>query len=150
MSTSSNSFLISPIRKKKTKASVRPNLNLIREFRELTVEEVRQRVDSRETRVHAAYVFPELFAEYYLHDPGIISPLQPHHVELLNLIPYDKTGVKVNVQAPRGSAKTTCCAIWYPLWRICFKAFQRAEDVPDEKFILIISRSESIAKKDFT
>ena len=148
MSTSSNSFLISPIRKKKkAKASVRPNLNIIRDFRKLTAEEVRQRVDSRETRVHAAYVFPELFAEYYLRDPDTISPLQPHHVQLLNLIPYDKTGVKVNVQAPRGSAKTTCCAVWYPLWRICFKAFQLAEGVPDGKFILIISRNELMAKK---
>ena len=55
-------------------------------------------------------------------------------------------GVKVNVQAPRGSAKTTCCAIWYPLWRICFKAFQIAEGVPDEKFILIISRNQPMAK----
>ena len=148
MSTSSNSFVISPIReRKKTKVSVRPNLNLIREFRNLTVEEVRQSVDCRETRVHAAYAFPELFAEYYLRDPDTISPLQPHHVQLLNLIPYDKTGVKVNVQAPRGSAKTTCCAIWYPLWRICFKAFQLAECVPDEKFILIISRNQPMAKK---
>ena len=93
-----------------------------------------------------AYVDPRFFVEYYLHDPQSMSPLQPHHVQLLNLIPYDKTGVKVNVQAPRGSAKTTCCAIWYPLWRICFKSFQLAEAVPDEKFILIISRNQAMAK----
>ena len=84
--------------------------------------------------------------EYFLHHPQSMSPLQPHHIRLLNLIPHDKTGVKVNVQAPRGSAKTTCCAIWYPLWRICFKAFQLAEGVPDEKFILIISRNQPMAK----
>ena len=93
-----------------------------------------------------AYVNPEFFAEYYLHDPESMSPIPSHHVDMLNLIPYDETGVKVNVQAPRGSAKTTCCAVWYPLWRICFKSFQLAEGVPDEKFILIISRSQAIAK----
>ena len=94
-----------------------------------------------------AYVYPEFFVEYYFHNPMTMSPLQPHHVRLLNLIPYDKTGVRVNVQAPRGSAKTTCCAVWYPLWRICFKAFQLAEGVPDEQFILIISRNQPMAKK---
>ena len=93
-----------------------------------------------------AYVDPRFFVEYYLHDPVSMTPLQPHHVDMLNLIPYDETGVKVNVQAPRGSAKTTCCAVWYPLWRICFKSFQLAEGVPDEKFILIISRNQSMAK----
>ncbi len=93
-----------------------------------------------------AYLDPRFFVEYYLHDPQSMSPLQPHHVRLLNLIPYDKTGVKVNVQAPRGSAKTTCCAVWYPLWRICFKSFQLAEGVPEEKFILIISRNQTMAK----
>ena len=146
ISTSSQTFLISPIRKR-NKAPVRPNLNLIREFRELTLEEARSRANNRECRAHAAFVYAELFVAFYLHNPETMSPLQPHHVKLLNLIPYDTTGVKVNVQAPRGSAKTTCCALWYPLWRICFKAFQLAEGVPDEKFILIISRNESMAKK---
>ena len=146
ISTSSNTFLISPIRKR-TKTTVRPNLNLIREFRNLSLEEARLRATNRECRVHAAYVYPQLFVERYLLDPNSMSPLQPHHVRLLNLIPYDKTGVRVNVQAPRGSAKTTCCAVWYPLWRICFKAFQLAEGVPDEKFILIISRNERMAQK---
>lgn len=94
-----------------------------------------------------AYVDPEFFVQYYLLDPDTMSPMPAHHEVLLNLIQYDKTGVKVNVQAPRGSAKTTCCAIWYPLWRICFKDFQLAEDVPDEKFILIISRNQPMAKK---
>ena len=147
-STSSHTFLISPNRKRnKAKHPVRPNLNLIREFRDLSLEEARERANNRESRVHAAYVFPQLFAERYLIDSDTMSPLQPHHVHLLNLIPFNKTGVKVNVQAPRGSAKTTCCALWYPLWRICFKTFQLVEGVPDEKFILIISRSENIAKK---
>ena len=146
ISTSSQTFLISPIRKR-TKTTVRPNLNLIREFRNLSLEEARLRATNRECRVHAAYVYPQLFVERYLLDPNSMSPLQPHHVRLLNLIPYDKTGVRVNVQAPRGSAKTTCCAVWYPLWLICFKAFQLAEGVPDEKFILIISRNERMAQK---
>ncbi len=146
ISTSSHTFLISPIRKR-TKTTVRPNLNLIREFRNLSLEEARLRANNRESRVHVAYVYPQLFVERYLLDTDAMSPLQPHHVRLLNLIPHDKTGVRVNVQAPRGSAKTTCCAVWYPLWRICFKAFQRAEAVPDEKFILIISRNQPMAKK---
>ena len=113
----------------------------------MTIEEARSRANNRECRAHAAFVYPEFFVEFYLHNPETMSPLQPHHVRLLNLIPYDKTGVRVNVQAPRGSAKTTCCALWYSLWRICFKAFQLAEGVPDEKFILIISRNELMAKK---
>ena len=147
ISTSSHTFLISPIRKRnKARQLVQPNPSLIREFRGLSLEEARRRANNRECRVHAAYVYPQLFIERFLLDPDMMSPLQPHHEELLNLIPHDKTGVKVNVQAPRGSAKTTCCAIWYPLWRICFKAFQLAEGVPDEKFILIISRNKPMAK----
>ena len=102
--------------------------------------------EERKLVVHMAYIDPEFFVERYLLDPHTMSPLQPHHVELLNLIPYNETGVKVNVQAPRGSAKTTCCALWYPLWRICFKDFQLVEGVPDEKFILIISRNEGMAQ----
>lgn len=150
ISTSSHTFLISPIRKRnKAKQPVRPNLNLIREFRDLSLEETRERANNRESRVHAAYVYPQLFVEHYLIESDTMSPLQPHHVHLLNIIPFDKTGVKVNVQAPRGSAKTTCCALWSPLWRICFKDFQLYEGVPDENFILIISRSENIAKKSF-
>ena len=102
--------------------------------------------DDRALVAHLAYVAPEYFVEYYLHDPDSMSPPQPHHVRLLNLVDCDEIGVNVNVQSPRGSAKTTCCAIWYPLWRICFKAFQLAEGVPDEKFILIISRNKPMAK----
>lgn len=102
----------------------------------MSIEEAREHANNRETRVHAAYVYPQLFAERYLIDSDTMSPLQPHHVHLLNLIPFNKTRVKVNVQAPRGSAKTTCCAIWYPLWRICFKSFQLVEGVPNEKLAL--------------
>ena len=143
-----------------TRMPVQPNPDLIREIRAKgyqrprnLYEKIRSQVtilndDDRTLLVHVAYVDPEFFVERYLLDPVVMSPLQPHHVRLLNLIPYDKTGVKVNVQAPRGSAKTTCCAIWYPLWRICFRDFQLAEGVPDEKFILIISRNESMAEKN--
>ena len=46
--------------------------------------------DDRALIVHLAYLDPRFFVEYYLHDPQSMYPLQPHHVQLLNLIPYDK------------------------------------------------------------
>ena len=69
-----------------------------------------------------------------------------HHIEILNALKPGACGQKINVQAPRGSAKTTCMAVWFPLFRICYKAFDEAMGVSPEEFILITARNFDMAK----
>ena len=51
----------------------------------------------------------------------------------------------MNIEAPRGSAKSTCLAVWHSLWRICYTEFDKANSVYPEQFILITARDETMA-----
>ena len=101
--------------------------------------------EGRILKAHAGYIYPELFVWFYLRGNGYdILQFKDHHIEILNALDPRKRGQQVNIQAPRGSAKTTCMAVWYPLWRICYKAFDEAVERQPETFICITGRDETM------
>ena len=71
-------------------------------------------------RAHAGYQWPELFLWLYIREFSYrVLPLQDFHIEILNAIKPGDYGKQINVQAPRGTGKTTLVNRLIPLWRIC-------------------------------
>ena len=68
-----------------------------------------------------------------------------HHDKFFNAIPRGARGKKVNIIAPRGSAKSTILAVIYPLHCIVYKEFYESIGVTSDRFILIVSRNYSTA-----
>ena len=100
----------------------------------------------REFRAHMGYLRPEWFVEIYLRNNGYdILDFKSHHIEMLNAMPPAQRGQRVNIQAPRGSAKSTCMAVWYPLWRAVYKEWDEQHGTTPEEFILIVARDETMA-----
>ena len=85
-------------------------------------------------------VFAGQFLSHY-----ITASFAPHHLEIFDCIPRGEVGVKKNIVAPRGSAKSTCMARIYPLHRICYKHYDELMGHPPDTFILLLSRTHSIA-----
>ena len=100
---------------------------------------------------HAGYVYPELFVWCYI--AGIsyrIDQIMDFHIQILNAIKPGDYGKQINVQAPRGTGKTTIVNRLIPIWRICYKDFDIAMDRPPEEFILIVGRNERMARQRIT
>ncbi len=68
-----------------------------------------------------------------------------HHDKFFNAIPFGARGKKVNIIAPRGSAKSTILAVIYPLHCIVYKELYESIGVTSDRFILIVSRNYSTA-----
>lgn len=106
---------------------------------------------ARSLRAHAGYLFPELFIWFYIRDISYrILEFQDFHIQILNAIKPGDYGKQVNVQAPRGTGKTTIVNRLIPIWRICYKDFDLAMDRPPEEFILIVGRNERMARQRIT
>ena len=106
---------------------------------------------ARSLRAHAGYLFPELFIWYYIRNFSYrILEFQDFHLQTLNAIKPGDYGQQVNVQAPRGTGKTTIVNRLIPIWRICYKDFDIAMDRPPEEFILIVGRNERMARQRIT
>ena len=63
-----------------------------------------------------------------------------HHTAFFDAIPRGERGQKVNILAPRGSAKSTCIAVFYPLHCLYYRPLYEEMGMA-EKYILILSRS---------
>ena len=102
-------------------------------------------------RAHAGYVYPNLFVDYYIR---LVSrsmlQLKPFHVQILGAIKPGEYGKQINIQAPRGTGKTTLVNRLIPLWRICYKHFDLAMHRQPEEFILILGRNERMARQRLT
>ncbi len=106
---------------------------------------------ARSLRAHAGYLYPELFIWYYIRNISYrILEFQDFHLQILNAIKPGDYGQQVNVQAPRGTGKTTIVNRLIPIWRICYKDFDIAMDRPPEEFILIVGRNERMARQRIT
>lgn len=93
------------------------------------------------------YLRPEWFVEIYLRNNGYeIEDFKPHHIDILNALDPTVRGQRVSIQAPRGSAKSTCMAVWYPLWRIVYADFDRQAGNIADDFIVILARDEPMAQ----
>ena len=72
-------------------------------------------------------------------------PFGKHHDKFFNAIPTGKRGKKVNIIAPRGSAKSTILAVIYPLHCIVYKEIYESIGTTSDPFILIVSRNYATA-----
>ena len=68
-------------------------------------------------------------------------PFGVHHTAFFNAIPRGERGGKVNFLAPRGSSKSTCMAVIYPLHCVFYKYLYEEFEMPCDHFILILSRT---------
>ena len=71
----------------------------------------------------------------------------PFHSQILHAIKPGDYGKQINVQAPRGTGKTTLVNRLIPIWRICYKEFDLAMGRQPEEFILIVGRNETMARQ---
>ncbi len=87
------------------------------------------------------------FARFFLHH-HVPDPFGQHHHEIFARLTHDMQGKKLNIVAPRGSAKSTIATIIYPIWRVCYAKYDeimKSKGHHREKFILIISKSHQMA-----
>ena len=75
------------------------------------------------------------------------KPFGLHHEYLFNLIPRGAQGIKENILAPRGSAKSTLIAKIYPTHCIYYKEAYETLEMPTINFILLITNTGSLAKE---
>ena len=83
------------------------------------------------------------FAHYVPADYG------RHHYEIFQSLPHASVGRKVNILAPRGSAKSTLKAIIFPIYRVCYTDYDEkleCEGHQRERFIIIVSKSYDMAE----
>ena len=105
----------------------------------------------RTYNAHAGYVYPNLFVDYYIRGVSYqMHPLKNFHIEILSAIKPGEYGKQINIQAPRGTGKTTLVNCLIPLWRICYKDFDLVMDRQPEQFILIVGRNERMARQRIT
>ncbi len=76
--------------------------------------------------------------------------LKPFHIQILSAVKPGEYGKQINIQAPRGTGKTTLVNRLIPLWRICYKRFDLAMHRQPEEFILIVGRNERMARQRIT
>ena len=74
------------------------------------------------------------------------APFGRHHDEMFSCIPRGVRGVKRNIAAPRGSAKSTCMVVIYPLHRICYREYDELLGYKPDDFILILSQTSTMAE----
>lgn len=93
----------------------------------------------------AGYWHIPIFMKEFLGD-YVSAPFSRFHHETFNCIERGERGVKRNVVAPRGVGKSTCMVVVYPLHRICYMSFDELLGFTPDTFILILSKSETMAK----
>ncbi len=87
-----------------------------------------------------------IFAKYFMPE-YVNTDFGKHHDAIFTAIPRNAKGQKINILAPRGSAKSTSMAIIYPLHCIFFKWAYEKLDIDPIEFIVILSRSLPISKQ---
>ncbi len=102
-------------------------------------------------RAHAGYQWPELFVWLYIRKFSYrVLALKDFHIQILNAVKPGEYGAQINIQAPRGTGKTTLVNRLIPLWRICYKDFDLVMDRQPEEFILVVGRNERMAHQRIT
>ena len=62
----------------------------------------------RQLIAHAGYVYPNLFVDCYIKNINYrMLELKDFHIQILNVIKPGEYGKQINIQAPRGTGKTT-------------------------------------------
>ena len=99
------------------------------------------------SRLVLAFSFAHVgvFAKFFMTE-YITSAFGKHHDPLFRAIGRGEVGKRVNVLAPRGSAKSTCMAVIYPLHCVFFKWAYEKLGMKPYNFIIIVSKSFTMAK----
>ena len=85
----------------------------------------------------ASFASIAYFAKRYF--PEITRlPFGVHHTAFFNAIPRGERGIKANFLAPRGSSKSTCLAVIYPLHCVFYKYLYEEFGMPCDHYILIL------------
>ena len=69
-----------------------------------------------------------------------------HHDAIFNAIPRGERGVRLNILAPRGSAKTTAIARTYLLHCLYYKAEYEAMGMVADNYIVLVCENEKMAQ----
>lgn len=97
-----------------------------------------------ETRHMLGFASPMLWAYFYMGE-YLTADFGRHHGEIFQNLPVGKQGVRLNVIAPRGSGKSVTAAVLYPLYCIFYRDVFKALDMPYESYIIIMSKTHSMA-----
>lgn len=118
-------------------------LDRTEEMPDLTEEEK----EKDRARLVLAFSFAHVgvFAKFFMTE-YITSRFGKHHDPLFRAIERGEVGKQVNVLAPRGSAKSTCMAVIYPLHCVFFKWAYEKLGMKPYNFIIIVSKSFTMAK----
>ncbi len=102
---------------------------------------------TKRTRQIAALSFAHVgvFAAYFATE-YISSKFGKHHDPLFRSMDRADKGKQLNVLAPRGSAKSTCMAVIYPLHCVYFKWAYELMGIEPYNFIIIVSKSHTMAQ----
>ena len=103
---------------------------------------------ARKLRCYASYWDRILFVYFYM-TKWATSPFKDYHDDILHAIPHGARDRRINILAPRGSAKSTMCVLVYPLHRILYAPFDEVMGYDIEKFIIVITVSEGKMKTRF-
>ena len=74
-------------------------------------------------------------------------PFGKHHGDIFNAIQHRERGLRINILAPRGSAKSTLICFFLPLHLIYFKEFYEEFYGFGEQVILFLSRSSDLTEQ---
>ena len=110
--------------------------------------ELGQKEKAKDLIKAAGYWHLKLFTKFYLlhYAPAKYAT---HHYEIFQTLPHGSVGQKVNILAPRGSAKSTLKAIIFPIYRVCYTDYDErleCEGHQRERFIIIVSKSYDMAE----
>ena len=111
---------------------------------QITVIEKMRRELAQEERAEfdeiAGFTSIAYFAK--VHFPDVTRlPFGKHHTAFFNAIPRGERDKKANFLAPRGSSKSTCLAVIYPIHCIFYKYLYEEFGMPCDNYILILSRT---------
>ena len=90
------------------------------------------------------FCYVGLFAHFFFEE-YCTAGFGKHHDSMFESIPRGDRGRHVNVLAPRGSSKSTCMAVIYPLHCVFYKEFYEAVGMTPDHYIMVISKSETMA-----
>lgn len=85
-----------------------------------------------------------MFAAVYFEE-YITTTFGEHHQPIFESIPRGARDQHVSILAPRGSGKSVCLAVIYPLHSIFYKTAYETLGMQPNHHIIIVSRSESMA-----
>lgn len=120
-----------------------PLLNWL--YRSLNPKQTESKHERARILLSYAFAHVGVFARFFMTE-YITSEFGKHHDPLFRAIGRGEVGKQVNVLAPRGSAKSTCMAVIYPLHCVFFKWAYEKLGMKPYNFIIIVSKSFTMAK----